>query len=207
MKWKLPLFSLLALLWGCATMPTGPTVHGDAGPRESPLRYSWPMTACAGNGRSGRSEERRRAKRPIRILPPGRLSERCSGAGVGAAIGSLSGQMGAGAAIGAGAGLLGGTAMASGPAYESQWQLQRRYDIAYQQCMYSKGNQIPGVRRAVRAYPPPQSAGPGPLVVVPGQYVNGKWVPEHTVQFPPAPGGQAAPVPPGAGPYAPPPPQ
>jgi hypothetical protein len=65
------------------------------------------------------------------------------GAGVGAAIGAAHGKPATGAAIGAGSGLIGGTAAASGPAYAAGHEAQRRYDNAYQQCMYSKGNQIP----------------------------------------------------------------
>jgi hypothetical protein len=36
------------------------------------------------------------------------------------------------------------------------WMMQRSYDIAYQQCMYSRGNQIPGAG----APPPPPPPGP-----------------------------------------------
>ena len=85
-----------------------------------------------------------------------------AGAAVGAAIGSTTGHVGTGAAIGAGTGLLAGAAAGSGPAYASGWELQRRYDIAYQQCMYAKGNQIPGdtrysrrMQRVVPIPPPP----------------------------------------------------
>ena len=84
------------------------------------------------------------------------------GAGLGAAIGAVSGNAGVGAAIGAGSGLIGGTAAASGPAYASGWEFQRRYDIAYQQCMYTKGNQLPGVMRASqRSHVPPPPPPPG----------------------------------------------
>jgi GNAT superfamily N-acetyltransferase len=36
-------------------------------------------------------------------------------------------------------------------------QVQRRYDAAYEQCMYAKGNQVPGVapRPTMTAPPPP----------------------------------------------------
>ena len=50
----------------------------------------------------------------------------------------------------------------------SDWEAQRRYDIAYQQCMYAKGNQLPGttVTRTRRVQtpppPPPVRLGPGP---------------------------------------------
>ena len=136
------------------------------------------------------------------------------GAAMGAAIGAATGNAGAGAAIGGGAGLLGGTAMGSNAGASSEYQLQRRYDIAYQQCMYAKGNQIPGSAPARRAYAPPppppptgyQSQNQGVWVTVPGQYVNGKWVPEHKVQVPSGSGEQGtAPRPsaPQPGPYAP----
>jgi len=77
-------------------------------------------------------------------------------AGLGAAIGAASGNPGTGAAIGAGTGLLGGTAVGAGSGQAYGWEAQRRYDIAYQQCMYAKGNQIPGgEQRSRRTYPAP----------------------------------------------------
>ena len=78
------------------------------------------------------------------------------GAGLGAVIGSASGNVGAGAAIGAAGGLALGTA--GEPARAAGYEVQRCYDIAYQQCMYSKGNQLTGVvRKSRRVYylPPP----------------------------------------------------
>jgi uncharacterized protein YcfJ len=71
------------------------------------------------------------------------------GAGLGAAIGG-----GQGAAIGAGAGALGGTAVGAAPAERAEYTLQQRYDIAYSQCMYSRGNQVPGFIPSSN-YPPP----------------------------------------------------
>jgi hypothetical protein len=85
------------------------------------------------------------------------------GAGLGAAIGSASGHAGTGAAIGAASGLIAGTAIASDPAYAAGEDAQRRYDMAYQQCMYAKGNQLPG--EGPRRYPPPP---PPPPDYVPG---------------------------------------
>jgi len=87
------------------------------------------------------------------------------GAGLGAAIGAASGNVGAGAAIGAGTGLLVGTASGANAGQYSGYEAQRRYDIAYQQCMYANGNIIPGVRRArhvVRTPPPPPPDGDYP---------------------------------------------
>jgi len=73
------------------------------------------------------------------------------GAAAGAAIGSTTGDMGAGAAIGAGTGLLFGSAAGSNFASASYYEAQRRYDNAYLQCMYSKGNKIPGYRRSTNS--------------------------------------------------------
>jgi hypothetical protein len=44
------------------------------------------------------------------------------------------------------------------------WMMQRSYDIAYQQCMYSRDNQIPGVSAPGRVPgpPPPPGAPPPP---------------------------------------------
>jgi hypothetical protein len=87
------------------------------------------------------------------------------GAGLGAAIGGASGHAGAGAAIGGASGLLGGTAVGSNAGAASARELQRRYDIAYMQCMYSKGHQTPVgfspqpvARKASGAAAAPQSA-------------------------------------------------
>jgi hypothetical protein len=80
------------------------------------------------------------------------------GAAVGAAIGSVSGQAGQGAAIGGGTGLLFGSAAGSNVAGASSYQLQQRYDAAYLQCMYAKGNQIPVRGENGAVYSAPQRA-------------------------------------------------
>jgi hypothetical protein len=89
------------------------------------------------------------------------------GGGLGALIGSASANAGLGAAIGAGAGLLGGMAVGSGPAHATGWELQRRYDIAYSQCMYAKGNQVPGYGYRPPPTPPSGVAPPPPPAAAP----------------------------------------
>ncbi len=55
-------------------------------------------------------------------------------------------------------GMVAGTAICAGQASLSGGEAQRRYDIAYQQCMYAKGNQLPGNAYRYRATPlPPQT--------------------------------------------------
>ena len=84
------------------------------------------------------------------------------GAATGALLGSLSGNVGAGAAVGAGGGLLLGGATGSGNASETADSTQRRYDSAYSQCMYAKGNQLPSAPTYV----------PVPVYAVPPGYTT-----------------------------------
>jgi len=178
-------------------MPTGPTVMVVPGPgkpfevfiSDDAVCRQWAQQQIGGASPSQTANQN---------LATGAVVGTAVGAGLGAAMGSVSGNAGTGAAIGAGAGLLGGAAVGSNAAYISESQLQRRYNIAYEQCMYSKGNEIPGViRRTVRTYtPPPPSANraSGTWVTVPDQYVNGTWVPEHMVRVNPGARGQGAPI-------------
>lgn len=70
------------------------------------------------------------------------------GAGVGAALGAVGGNAGAGAAIGGATGLLAGGSIGANNAQASAANVQQRYNMAYTQCMYSRGN-------SVEAAPPP----------------------------------------------------
>ncbi|MFM9114254.1 MAG: glycine zipper family protein, partial [Polynucleobacter victoriensis] len=68
---------------------------------------------------------------------------------IGAALGAVAGAVANGGSsknvgTGAAVGLLGGAAMGATGGNDASKEVQRRYDIAYQQCMYSKGNQVPG---------------------------------------------------------------
>ena len=179
MNWKqgiLVLFTVLGLS-GCATMPTGPTVSVMPSPgkpfevfmADDDVCREWAQRQIGGTSPSQTANEN---------TATGAVIGTVVGAGLGALIGSTTGNVGAGAAIGAGAGLLGGTSIGSNAGAASGYHLQRRYDIAYQQCMYSKGNQIPGVQRQpARAYTPPPPPGPpsqaqmsgGPLFIYPRQ--------------------------------------
>ncbi|MDR3531596.1 MAG: glycine zipper family protein [Rhodopila sp.] len=104
------------------------------------------------------------------------------GAGVGAALGSVGGAVGAGAAIGGAAGLLAGSAIGANNAQASGGNIQARYDTAYTQCMYSKGDTVQSAPGGYAGgyggyggypgyYPGPYAYGPayyGPAVVVGG---------------------------------------
>jgi outer membrane lipoprotein SlyB len=78
------------------------------------------------------------------------------GAAAGAALGAATGNPAAGAAIGAASGLVLGTATGAGAADYSSASLQRRYDVGYTQCMYSKGDTVaaaPGAPGPYGYYP------------------------------------------------------
>ena len=64
------------------------------------------------------------------------------GAAAGSAIGAAAGNAGPGAAIGGAAGLVGGTAVGATTVAASQYDLQTRYNIAYTQCVYSRGDTV-----------------------------------------------------------------
>ena len=152
----------MVVLAGCATMPTGPSVMVMPGPEKPFEVFQADDIACrqwAGQQIGGENPDEAANK----TLSGGAVIGTVIGAAIGALIGSTYGDVGAGAAIGAGSGLLGGTMIASDSAYGTRWELQRRYDIAYQQCMVAKGNQIPGSvqrqRRVYPALPPPPPPG------------------------------------------------
>jgi hypothetical protein len=149
------LLLVMAGLVGCATVPTGPSVMVMPGPGKPFEVFQADDFACrqwAGQQIGGENPQEAGNK----TLAGGAVIGTMVGAAMGALIGSTYGEAGAGAAIGAGGGLLGGTMMASDSAQGTRWELQRRYDIAYQQCMFAKGNQIPGsVQRQRQSYPPP----------------------------------------------------
>lgn len=158
--------TLLALS-GCATLPTGPSVKVLPAPWKTFEQFQSEDMIC-----------RQWAGQQVGISPQ-EVADRSTatgaavgtaiGAGLGAAIGAASGHAGSGAAIGAGSGMLLGASAGADSGRYYGYEAQRRYDIAYEQCMYAKGNQIPGVvtRRVRRSAPPP----PRNMYPVPPDYV------------------------------------
>ena len=86
-----------------------------------------------------------------------------AGAAAGALIGAAAGNPGAGAAIGAGTGLAFGSVAGAGAADASAYELPRRYDQPYTQCMVAYGNLVP-IPQPV-AYPRPVYAYGAPVAV------------------------------------------
>ena len=163
------LVTLIALA-GCATPPAGPTVGVMPAPNKSFNDFAadqavckqWADSQVAGQAQAANNQA-------LGTAAVGTLL----GAGLGAAIGAASGHPGIGAGIGAASGAtLGAAAGANGSAYANM-PIQQRYDVAYSQCMYAKGNQVP-----MQYQEPPQGYGAPPQ-----GYNNGP--PQGYNNFPP----------------------
>ena len=133
--------ALLFVLGGCVTMPTGPSVLVLPGTGVSFEQFQEDNAVCQGWAaeQAGADPQQTGENRAAAGAVIGTLV----GAGAGAAIGAAVGDPAAGAAIGAGSGLVLGTAGGVQAGQGWYYEVQRRYDHAFQQCMYAKGNQIP----------------------------------------------------------------
>ena len=151
---------LLAMLAGCASTPMGPTIPVMPGAGKSFDAFQADQANCkyfAQNQVQGQAEAAN--NRAV----GGTILTTVVGAGLGAAIGGAAGNAGAGAAIGAGAGAAGGAAYGASATSGAQYSIQQQYDNAFAQCMYAKGNQVPGFAPAyARPYPQPYSPYPRP---------------------------------------------
>ncbi len=125
----------------CATVPTGPSVMVMPGSGKSFEQFQTDDAVCRqwAGGQAGTTTSRAATSSTVTGGAIGTLL----GAAAGAAIGAASGHAGTGAAVGAGVGVLGGTAVGAGNSVGAQTTVQQRYDNAYTQCMYAKGNQVP----------------------------------------------------------------
>lgn len=148
----------LMAIGGCVYTPTGPSVMSLPGAGKSFEQFQVDDAVCRqwAGGQIGLPPQEVASQN----VATGAVAGTAIGAGLGAAIGAASGNAGAGAAIGAASGLLVGTSAGASAGQAYGWDAQQKYDIAYLQCMYAKGNQIPGVRRyrhthRVASPPPP----------------------------------------------------
>jgi hypothetical protein len=149
----------VAVLGGCVTIPTGPAVMVLPGSYKGLDQFRADEAACRGYAEAVLGGPNA-GQAAANAATANAVAGTAIGAAAGAIIGSATGQAGAGAAIGAGTGLLFGSAAGSNVAGYSSYELQRNYDMAYVQCMYSRGNQVPGrmVQRGVMPhYPTPSN--------------------------------------------------
>ena len=127
---------LLLILTGSATVPKGPSVAVMPGVGKSFDQFVVDDRTCRAYADQsiGTNVNEAGANNVVTGAAVGTV--------VGAAAGALLGGHHGGEG-GAGAGLLLGTAVGAGNAGAAEDTTQRRYDIAYEQCMYAKGNQLP----------------------------------------------------------------
>jgi hypothetical protein len=172
-KSRVMLLVIIPLLSACAVMPSGPSVMVLPGVGKPFDQFQVDDMLC------------RQFAETQTGIPPGEAGRRSTvntaalgtllGAGAGAAIGAAAGDAGVGAAIGAGSGLLFGTASGAEAGASTSRSLQWRYDVSYMQCMYAKGNQLPGRPMAPQSSyvppppgtPPPSGSGTAPPATVP----------------------------------------
>lgn len=149
---KALVFTLLAAagLTACTTpAPTGPNVAVMPAPNKPFEVFQQDNYYCQDYARNtigvstGQQEQQQIASSAV------------TGAAIGAVAGAALGGHGDDAAAGAGAGLLAGTVVGMDRAQYGNRTLQERYDIAYMQCMYAKGNQVPGYSMQTALPPPP----------------------------------------------------
>jgi len=149
------LVALLALA-ACVSVPTGPAVMVLPGTGKNFDEFRFDDNDCRqfafhqiGGQDAARSQQDNAVGSAVVSTAIGALA--------GAAIGGNS----AGAATGAGVGLLGGSMYGANSSYYGGYDLQRRYDIAYQQCMYAKGHRVP-VEGSFSQSPPARSRSNSP---------------------------------------------
>lgn len=133
-------------LGGCAEMPTGPTVTVWPAPGKPFSVFQADDEACRQYAYSRVNPEAANRAAAKRVA---------LGTVAGAAAGALIGDSSRGAGVGAGVGMLAGASSASEASASGGWTAQRQYNIAYEQCMYARGNVIPGAPQPNYAPPPP----------------------------------------------------
>jgi uncharacterized protein YcfJ len=137
------------LVSGCAVAPPGPTVQVMPPPNKPLDMFQADDAACRGYADGIVKPEIDQAnQRMAGQVVIGTLL----GVALGAAIGNGAGQA---IAAGAASGSIVGAAAGSNAAAWAQLSAQQRYDIAYSQCMYSRGDQVPGFTQQYALPPPP----------------------------------------------------
>ncbi|MBB5372017.1 glycine zipper domain-containing protein [Acidocella aromatica] len=136
-----PAAAALVLLTGCQpTPPTGPTITVMPGPHKTLTQFQNDDYVC----RNFAQNQSYQAPRTGLNSPVGTTAATTvGGAAAGALLGAAAGNAGMGAAIGAGAGLLGGGAYSMHENNQQGMSAQQSYNIAYAQCMKTRGNSVP----------------------------------------------------------------
>jgi hypothetical protein len=173
----------LLFLTGCVTVPAGPSVMVLPGSGKDFTQFQGDDAVCRqwAMQQTGTTTNQASTDAAVTSAAVGTVV----GAAAGAAIGAAYGDPAMGAAAGSGVGLLGGTAAGADRAAGTQGEVQRRYDMAYIQCMYAMGHQVP-VPGGFQQPPRPSRQRPEPPPST-----------NATRNLPPPPPGNPPPPPPG----------
>lgn len=133
-------FALALTLTACASGPTGPTIAVMPAQGKPFEVFQQDDQVC-----------RQFAQSSSKATSEAGIKSAATDAGLGAAAGAIAGlligggshtSVGTGAGVGLLAGALGGALSSN----SSDKTAQTQYNLAYQQCMYAKGNQVPSTR-------------------------------------------------------------
>jgi hypothetical protein len=153
-----PFLLIISLaLTACVSIPTGPSVMVLPGTGKSFDQFRFDDGGC-----KQYAYDQIGGQTAARAQESSGVASAAIGTVVGAAAGAAIGGDSSSAAVGAGVGLLGGSLAGAGAANASAYEAQRRYDMAYQQCMYAKGHRVPVSGRFTPERPPAYSAPPPP---------------------------------------------
>lgn len=140
--------SVLLIFSSCtSTKPTAPKIAVMPGPGKPFDQFKLEESEC-----------RRYAQDSVNASPSTATSHGVGTALAGTALGTAAGALlggSQGAGVGAGVGLVGGSLAGAGQAGAEGHDAQWSYDNAYAQCMYAKGNQVPGFQIQQQVAPPP----------------------------------------------------
>jgi len=149
---KLSVLLPLLLLSACVTVPTGPGAMALPGTGRTFDQFRYDDMDCRGFASyqiGGATAEQVAVDSGVKSAATGAVLGALAGAAIDGGRGA-----GTGAAAGAAVGGLAGTSAGAASSYE----LQRRYDAAYMQCMYAKGHKIPVYGNFVSQQPAPRSS-------------------------------------------------
>jgi hypothetical protein len=168
----LPGLALLSLA-ACTTMPSGPNVMVLPGTGKSFEQFRGDDYQCRSYAQSQLG-----GATPTTAMQQSGVASAAVGTLLGAAAGAAA-NGGTGAAVGAGAGMALGGLAGTSTGQVSGYNLQRRYDYAYLQCMYAQGHRIPSVGGSmVESHAAPSYSAPAP---------SGNMPPPPPPGMPPAP--------------------
>jgi hypothetical protein len=135
------LATISAVAAGCAQTPQGSTVQVMPGPGKSFEAFQADQSDCktfAATQVQGQAEHANQRAVGAALLTT------LLGAGVGAGAGAPWGAAGQGAGAGAAAGAAMGAAVGANMSANEQVGIQVQYDNAFSQCMFAKGEMVPG---------------------------------------------------------------